>query len=229
MGGVAVRFSSPSSTKEPLRRSYRDVDLVGRGSETRKIKELFDYLGYEPRETFNAMQGGRRLVFNDLANNRRIDIFQDYFEMCHKFDLRLRLSLREETLPLADLLMTKLQVVQINEKDIRDILALLIDHRLGETDDPDSVNAAWIVRVCSDDWGVFRTFTGTLEKILGGIDAYKLEPADEETAENRAQQLLEMIVGARKTLKWKLRARVGERAAWYETPEADIAVVDSRF
>lgn len=229
LGGVAVRLSSPSSLKEPLKRGYRDADFVGRSEETRKIKELFTGLGYVPRETFNAMQGGRRLIFNDMPNKRRVDIFQDYFEMCHKFDLRARLSLRPDTLPMADLLETKLQIVQMSEKDYRDILALLIDHELGTDDAGDAVNAHHVVGLCADDWGVYKTFTGSLEKVIGNLDGYRLEAADRKSAEEKAQKLLEDIEEAPKSFKWKVRARVGERVAWYETPEADTAVVDSRF
>ncbi len=229
VGGVAVRFSCPSSTKEPLKRGYRDADLVGRGYETRRIKDLFTVLGYAPRETFNAMQGGRRLIFNDMTNTRRVDIFQDSFEMCHKFDLRKRLALRPDTLPVADLLETKLQIVQMNDKDYRDILALLIDHELGNEDKGEKLNEAHLVGLCADDWGICKTFTSSLEKVIGNLDRYALEREDRDVAEKRAQRLLEDIQAAPKSLKWKLRARVGERVAWYETPESDVAVIDSRF
>jgi hypothetical protein len=229
VGGVAVRVSSPSSTKEPLKRGYRDADFVAKGNETKKLRELFTGLGYLPRETFNAMQGGRRMVFNDMGNQRRVDIFQDYFEMCHKFDLRKRLALRPDTLPMADLMETKLQIVQMNEKDYRDVLALLIDHDLGDDDVGDRINSSHVVGLCASDWGIYRTFTGSLEKVIGNLDRYQLDGADRRTAEGRAQKLLEDIEAAPKSLKWKVRAQVGERVPWYDTPEADVAVVDSRF
>ncbi len=229
VGGVAVKFVSPSAVKEPLRRAYRDADFVGKGSQTKDIKGLFGSMGYVPRETFNAMQGGRRLIFNDLVNQRRIDIFQDYFEMCHKFDLRKRLELRPETLPVADLLETKLQIIQMNEKDFRDILALLIDHELADSEGSDVINAAHVVGLCANDWGIYKTFTLSLEKIIGNLDAYHLDEADRKTAESRAQKLLESIEAAPKSMGWRIRARVGERVPWYETPESDVAVVDSRF
>ncbi len=229
VGGVAVRLSCPSSTKTPLKRTYKDADLVGRSDETRKIKDLFTGLGYVPRETFNAMQGGRRLIFNDIANNRRVDIFQDYFEMCHKFDLRGRLALRPDTLPMADLLETKLQIVQMNDKDYRDILALMIDHELGNDDEGEALNEAHLVGLCANDWGIYKTFTDSLEKVRDNMDRYALDKADRDVAGARVQKLLEDMATAPKSLKWKLRARVGERVAWYETPESDVAVVDSRF
>jgi hypothetical protein len=229
VGGLAVFFSSPSAQKVSLRRSYGDADFVGKGSETRKLKNLFSDLGYSPREAFNAIQGGKRLIFNDLSNDRRVDIFQDYFEMCHKFDLRGRLTLMEETIPMADLLATKLQVVQINDKDYRDILALLVDHELGEKDGGGMINTSHVAKLCSDDWGVYKTFTLTLGKVLGNLDRYGLDDADRTLAKSRAQRLLELIEAAPKSLKWRARASVGERIRWYETPEADAAVVDSRF
>ncbi len=185
VGGVAVRLSCPSSAKDPLKRVYRDADLVGRADETRKIKDLFVGLGYTPRETFNAMQGGRRLVFNDLTNKRRVEIFQDFFEMCHKFDLRRRLALRADTLPMADLLETKLQIVQMNDKDYRDMLALLIDHELGNDDRGETLNATHLVGLCADDWGIYKTFTDSLEKVIGNLDVYALNRPDRDVADAR--------------------------------------------
>ena len=229
VGGVAVRLSCPSASKEPLARMYRDADLVGRGSETRKIKELFARLGYAPRETFNAMQGGRRMIFNDLANQRRVDIFQDYFQMSHKLDLRQRMALRAMTLPLADLLETKLQIVQMNDKDYKDILALLIDHEFGPDDRGEQINSGHTVGLCADDWGIYKTFTTNLQKVVENLGRFPLEKAKSDLAETRAKKLASDIESAPKTLRWRLRARIGERVAWYETPEADAGVVDSRF
>lgn len=83
-----MRLTSPSAGVPPLQRSYKDVDLVGRASQIRDLKKLFAFLGYVPRETFNMLQGGRRMIFNDMVSMRRVDVFLDYFEMCHKFDLR---------------------------------------------------------------------------------------------------------------------------------------------
>ena len=229
VGGVAVRFVSPSSTKDALRRTYRDADFVGKASQTKELKGLFADLGYAPRETFNAMQGGRRLIFNDMVNHRRVDIFQDYFEMCHRFDLRKRLSLRKETLPLADLLETKLQVVQTSDKDFRDIMALLIDHELSPKEGQEVIDSKHVASLCAEDWGIYKTFTLTLGKLIDNLSAYPLEERDRSNAEARARALSGAIQDVPKSLRWKVRARVGEKVAWYEMPEADTAVVDSRF
>ncbi len=229
LGGLAIFFTCPSAQKGALTRTYGDIDLAGRAKETGRVKKLFAELGYSPREKFNAMQGGRRLIFNDLTNMRRVDIFLDIFQMSHKLDLRDRLTIKDQTLPLSDLLATKLQIVQMNDKDYRDILSLLVDHQIGESDQRDEIDGSRVARLCGDDWGIYKTFTINLGTLLSKLNDYNLEPAERGVAEKRAQKLLEDIEAAPKSLKWKLRARVGERAAWYETPEPDAAVVDSRF
>ena len=125
LGGVAVALRCPSTSRDDLRRSYADMDFVGHEKQSKSIGDFFIEMGYRPRPRFNAMMGRRRLIFNDLAHERRVDIFLDVFEMCHKLNFAERLGLEPLTLPLADVLATKLQIVQINEKDFKDMTAPL--------------------------------------------------------------------------------------------------------
>jgi len=200
--------------------------VVGHRKETSKINQLFKELGYKPRERFNAFQV-TRLIFNDLANARRVDIFLDVFEMCHKFDFKKRMELEPNTLPLADLLSTKLQIVEINEKDMKDILAMLLDHDISTEDGSDMINGGYISKLCSEDWGIYKTFTINLGKIPDYASRAGLDEAQKKIALDRAEKLKTMIEGAPKSMGWKMRATVGERRRWYELPEADKEVVDS--
>ena len=200
--------------------------MVGHRKETSKINQLFKELGYKPRERFNAFQV-TRLIFNDLANARRVDIFLDVFEMCHKFDFKKRMELEPNTLPLADLLSTKLQIVEINEKDMKDILAMLLDHDISTEDGSDMINGGYISKLCSEDWGIYKTFTINLGKIPDYASRAGLDEAQKKIALDRAEKLKTMIEGAPKSMGWKMRATVGERRRWYELPEADKEVVDS--
>src|SRR6266581_8115981 len=129
-GGVAVKYHCPSATHRSLQRSYPDLDFFGRGKQGREIRKLFLDLGYEPNQRFNALHGATRLIFEDAKNQRVVDIFLDVFRMCHTLHLGERLSLDDSTIPISDLLLTKLQVVEINEKDIRDLIAILRDHEV---------------------------------------------------------------------------------------------------
>ncbi|MDG6988596.1 MAG: hypothetical protein JRN21_04635 [Nitrososphaerota archaeon] len=216
----------PSARKPPLGRRRVDIDVVGRRKEASKINQLFKELGYKPRERFNALQV-TRLIFNDLANARRVDIFLDVFEMSHKFDFRGRMGLDPDTLPLADLLSTKLQIVEINEKDMKDILAILLDHEITQDDAAGGINGAYIAKLCAEDWGVYKTFTTNLGVVLDHAAGLGVDEGQKGRASGQADRLRTMIEQAPKGMKWKMRAAVGEKKRWYELPERDQEVVDS--
>ena len=228
IGGVAIAIRCPSASREGLRRDYLDIDLVGHEKQSKAIKNFFSEMGYQPRERFNAMMGRKRLIFNDLVNHRRVDIFLDVFEMCHRFDFAERVELEALTLPLADLLATKLQIVQINDKDLRDTATLIMDHDVGSADG-ETINGSYIARLCSNDWGVYKTFTSNLSKLEAYLDGYGLSSSEIDRVRASTRRLADVIEKEPKSLAWKLRARVGERLTWYELPEPDRAVVAGSF
>ncbi len=229
LGGIAFRLRSPSSLSGGLQRRYVDIDFVGLRNQRREINELFNELGYTPRTAFNAMNGHTRLIFNDIANERRVDIFLNVFEMCHKLDFTDRLKLDTITLPLADLLLTKLQVYEITEREYKDVTALLKDHEVGESDDDrEIINGKYIAKLCSQDWGLWKTVGLNLERITSAITTYLPNPEDQKLVQTRIDRLKQLIEREPKSFAWKVRARVGEKKRWYELPEADKEVIDSR-
>jgi hypothetical protein len=227
-GGIAVRFHCPSATHRGLQRKYADIDVMGLSKQSKAIKQLFLDLGYTPREIFNAIMGARRLVFNDLKRGRRVDIFLDVFEMCHKFDFRDRLKIDTPTISLADLLATKLQVVEITDREYRDIIAMIRDHEVTESDTTDTINGAYLAKLCGSDWGVYKTFMINISNIVNSLDDYDLPADDRDKVRKRLDDLHSRIENAPKSMSWKVRAKVGEKKKWYELPEGDKEVVDSR-
>ncbi len=201
---------------------------MGLKKQSRDIKKLFMELGYAPREIFNALQGDKRLIFNDIVNERRVDIFLDVFEMCHRFELKDRLAVDKLTIPLADLLATKLQVVEITEREYKDIISLLHDHEVSDSEAPETINGAYLAQVCADEWGIYKTFLVNLENIQSALYQYQLDTEYQDIVRKRTQDLQARIENVPKTMRWKLRARVGEKVRWYELPEHDREVVDSR-
>ena len=228
-GGLAIRFHCPSATHKSLGRKYADIDFMGFRKQSRDIKKFFAELGYVPRERFNALQGDKRLIFNDVENGRRVDVFLETFEMCHKFDFKERLTLDSPTITLADLLATKLQVVEITEREYRDIIALVRDHEVGDSDKPETINGSYLAGLCGDDWGIYKTFTINIGNILNALPKYALEPESIVIVQKRLEDLQNRIENEPKSVRWKIRARVGEKAQWYELPEQDKEVVDSRL
>ena len=214
IGGVAVHLRCPSAGQSPLMREYKDLDLVGRSGQGRTIDEMMIELGYAPDREFNTLHGHRRLYFWDGTNERQLDVFIDKFEMCHPLPLKDRIEVDERTLPLADLLLTKLQVVEVNEKDLKDASALLADHDVS----PEAIDATRIVSILADDWGWWRTSTENLTKVRDYATSLA-EWRDASIVAGRVDTLLRTVADAPKSLKWKLRARVGERLRWYDLPE----------
>jgi len=227
-GGVSFWFRCPSARHPSLLRKYVDVDFMGHSRQSREIKQLFVSLDYVPRDKFNALQGYRRLIFNDMANQRRVDVFLDVFEMCHSFNFKDRLEVDAKTIPLADMLVTKIQIIDVNDKDLKDAVCLFADYDVGARDG-EMINGAYIANLCASDWGVYKTFTMNLERLLAKVNDLSLEDDAKASVRNRVNKLRAMIEEKPKDFRWKMRARIGEKVKWYELPEADKEVVDSRM
>ena len=217
----------PSAKRPTLTRQYVDIDLVGLSKQSASIRHFFDQLGYTPRDRFNAMYGDRRLIFNDSEHQRRVDVFLDVFEMCHTLNLKDRLQLDGLTIPLADMLATKLQIVEVTQKDYKDMMAILLDNEIGNSDDR-MINGGYLAKLCGGDWGIYKTMTMTLGRLSNAVPEFQLGD-DGVVVETRIKALLKMIEDEPKSLKWKMRAKIGERTPWYRLPEADKEVVDSRM
>lgn len=213
LGGVAIALRCPSARLPALERSYGDIDVVARGRDRRKLQRFLTDQGYRGLDQLNAVHGGARLFYLDEVNRRRLDVFLDRFEMCHDLDLRARLGSPGPTLPLADLLLTKLQVVETTEKDLRDIVALLADHDL--TDDEQGVNVTYLAKLTGSDWGLWKTAT----RVARRAGEFASELGAFPAAVDRAERLAQTLEDAPKSAGWRMRARVGERVRWYKLPE----------
>jgi hypothetical protein len=216
LGGVAIRLRAPGELSAAFRRSYADLDFVTTKKGSRGVEELLRQEGYVPHVAYNALHGGERLLFFDDPHERQVDVFVGVFSMCHKVPLGDRIELDPMSIPLAELLLTKLQVVELNEKDVRDALALLHDHPVGE-EDGDTLNAGRVAELCADDWGLWRTITQNLLSCRAFADTY--EVPDRARLDERLDALLDRIEREPKPRSWRLRAKIGDRKRWYELPE----------
>lgn len=218
MGGVAVKMHASSSLPVSLVRSYRDIDLVSGRKAGRETARLLTGLGYTANERFNAMQGSSRLVFYDLEQGRQVDVFVGEFRMCHAIPVAERLDVDPHTIPLAELLLTKLQIVQLNEKDLLDIWAIVLEHEITANDD-DAINSDRIAELLAADWGLWRTSRQSVEHARRAVSSSALQAADQALIDERLEQLWERVEAEPKGLRWRGRAKVGDRSQWYEEPE----------
>lgn len=218
-GGVAIWSRSSAETRAALGREYADIDLVAHRKGSRELRTLLEAESYVPERTFNATHGARRLLYHAPDAGFHIDVFLDRFEMSHTLDFEPRLELEPVTLTAADLLMAKLQVAEINAKDLSDTAMLLLDHAPADSDGVGQCNLAHIAQMCAGDWGLFTTFNDNLEKLTAILPSLPLDPSGRERVGDRAGELHERMVQAPKTRGWKRRDRVGRRKRWYEVPE----------
>ena len=173
-----------------------------------------------------------------MPRSRPVDVLVDSLEMCHRFEFGDRLAKSSPTLPLAELLLSKLQVVKINRKDVLDALVLLAEHPLAQDDGArdarhgqGAINVPRILSFTSNDWGWWRTVTGNLDT-LDQYLAVELTPEDLDLNNGRSvlfdpgaqiAALRTAIDDAPKSTRWKLRARVGERADLVQRSRGDGA------
>jgi hypothetical protein len=218
LGGAAIWVRAGDAARAGLGRQYPDLDFAARKRDSRRLRILLEDAGYEPERVFNAMHGANRLLYH-APQGHQIDIFLDSFVMCHRLDLCDRLEAEAWTIPAAELLLTKLQIVQINRKDIGDILMMLWDHELCAEDGPSRVNAARIETLCGADWGLFTTITDNLAKTRAMVGDLLPDRDCAAAVVNRIESLERGLQAAPKTLAWKLRSTIGRRQRWYEMPE----------
>ena len=213
LGGVAVRLRA-SALPAPLEREYKDLDFATTRKAVGDAQKLLRDLGYEPHTAFNTMNAKERLLFFDGAHGRQVDVFVGSFRMCHEIPLEGRLAVHEDTVPLAELLLTKLQIIELNEKDVRDAVALFHEHDV--TEDDSGISAPRVASLCAADWGLWRTITKNLDAARAHLDAYDV---DRDRVSGRLVRLQERIEAEEKSRGWRLRAKVGDRKRWYALPE----------
>ena len=216
LGGAGVHAHSPSAHKAQLKRRYGDLDYAISKKDRKAAMELFKELGYEANERFNLMNGDRRLYFYDAEHGRQVDVFIDVFRMSHEIDLRGRLDHEHRAVRPSDLLVSKLQIYEVNRKDLIDIAALMLDHAIETGDAEDAIEAAYIARLAAGDWGFYRTLQVNIERLRAMLEELEI---DRELVRARLDELWAVIESAPKPLKWRLRAQVGDRVRWYELPE----------
>jgi hypothetical protein len=223
IGASVVRIKAKDFVN--IHRSFReltDVDYMSYWKYERKVDKFLEAQGYEPLKgaVTPGLFVGRR-VYNDKTGQDRthIDVFFDELDMCHKVDFRNRLQIDKPTISLADFILEKMQIVEINEKDIKDLIIIFAQFPLSEEDGSDSINKKYIAKRLSNDWGFWYTLTTNLEKVRKYIDKYTQEGLftneHEQNVLERTAELREAIDKQGKSFGWKMRSKVGTKKIWY--------------
>jgi len=223
LGAIAFQFQCPKfsylSTK--LERVLTDIDFAGYGKETRDVSKLMRELGYEDEPSVTALVGHKRLIWDNKSKGIHVDIFLDKLEMNHDIPFKDRLDLDALTIPLVDLLLEKMQIVQINEKDYIDTMMLIREHAIGKNGStPETIDEGYIAKLLAADWGFYYTVTTNLGKVQNRLAQYKeLSDEDRQDITVKIGELLKSIEQETKSFSWKMRAKVGPKTKWYKDVE----------
>jgi hypothetical protein len=217
LGGVAVALRIGSES--PFQREPQDLDFATHRRHRGAVEQLLVDEGYAADQEFNVQAGHRRLLFHDPARNRQVDVFIDSFDMCHVIPMGDRLTVEPRTLPMAELLLTKLQIVELNDKDIGDACALLLAAEVAPDDGWAQISATRVAQMCAGDWGLWRTVDMSLDRVVSRLTALGLTVEQTGRVEGNVGALRAAMDAAPKTVRWRARARVGDRVRWYGQPE----------
>jgi len=220
LGGLAVRMRR--EVAHPLfDRNFADFDFVVSKKQRRAFESFMQAQGYLPDKPFNLLNGAERQLYYEGKSQVKADIFIGDFVMCHKIPLEARLSADPLTIPLAELLLTKAQILELNRKDALDLCALLLFHETGETDA--DINLQVIAQRCGADWGLYKTVSINLERARQfAQNESALTPQERDVILGRAGEILRVFESMPKSPAWQIRDRVGARVKWYiEVEEVD--------
>jgi hypothetical protein len=220
LGGQAVRVLCPGFPHRA--RDGQDMDFASVASAKKRVMEFFAQRGFQSDQRFNTLHGDRQMYFTTADGRTSVDVIMDKLNMCHVLDFRDRIDRMPITLDVTDLLLTKLQIVQLNQKDAHDIVQLLSAFEIRDGDEPGTIGLARVGRIVGEDWGWWRTVTGSLDTVMRlatGEQRDLIPEARTHDPVEQARRIRAHCDSCPKTLKWKLRARVGDRVQWYELPE----------
>jgi hypothetical protein len=218
IGSLAFQMHCPQFgyLQAAMGRAYTDIDFAAYSRQNKQISGLMASLGYtDNREVFIASEGDRA-IFDKTETGLHVDVFYEKLDFCHTILWTDRLEVDSPTIPLTELLLEKMQIVQINEKDIIDTIMLLLEHPLGEID-KETINIKRAAALCANDWGLWRTTTMNLSKVKQLAHTYpQLTSEQKSKVEAQVDQALARLNNEPKTLAWKIRDRVGDRVKWYK-------------
>ena len=233
--GIRLHCSAPGKLMDSLGRPARDIDLVVPEKHRREMWRYLESRGYVADHDLPIAMEGTRYCFTHSERGTGIDVFVERLNFCHTIDVRQRLHRHPVTLPVEELMLTKLQIVEMSMKDVMDVGVILGTHRVPKSDpdgplvgsgpfDPEAIDGKHIAGLLARDWGFHHTATRNLRRIgemVGASGVVNLGPEPNVRAADGVGRLLEFIDAEPKSLGWRMRGKIGERKQWWQDDLAE--------
>ena len=220
LGSIAYRLQCPNNLHlfEDMKRILTDVDFGAEKKQNMAIRQFLTARGYVPDEGVYMASEGSRHIYLHKDTKLNVDVFADELNFCHKVPFKGRLGFDSPTICNTDLLLEKMQISEINLKDFKDTVVLMLEHPLShQKPGHKSIDTAYIVDLMRQDWGFYYTFTTNLKRVPDYLsEVPSMRAADAELIRARIGELLKAIEDAPKTLGWKMRGAIGTRRRWYQ-------------
>jgi hypothetical protein len=220
LGSIAYRLQCPNNLHlfQDTKRVLTDVDFAAEKKQNRAIRQFLAARGYVADEGIYVASEGARHAYLHKDTGLNVDVFADELYFCHRIPFKDRLDLDRPTISTTDLLLEKMQIVEINLKDFKDTVVLMLEHALStEQAGPKAIDVAYITAMMRQDWGFYYTFTTNLKRVMDYFGEFpSMADRERSVVQDRVQALLEAIELAPKTLGWKMRSKIGTRSLWYQ-------------
>lgn len=229
LGSLAYRIHCPANIElfAKMERALTDIDFAAEKRQTKQIKEFLTVSGYVEDQRMTVSTEGSRYYFEHPETQLGVDVFMNELYFCHRIPFDGRLDLDRPTIATADLLLEKMQIVELNLKDITDTMILLLEHPIGTASDgAEVIDGAYIADLLHDDWGFYYTVTTNLDKVGRFLpDNSAIDAAQADVIRGRLEDARGLIEAAPKARRWRMRAKVGPKKQWYQ----DVAPKGSGF
>lgn len=229
LGSLAYRLHCPENLElfDKMERDLTDIDFAAEKAQTKEIRQFLTDRGYVEDPKITIATEGSRLYFEHPQTALGVDVFFDELYFCHRIPFRGRLDLDEPTISTTDLLLEKMQIVEINLKDIKDTTVLLLEHDIAPSrNGRETIDGSYVTGLLSDDWGFYFTVTENLKKVKRFLPQFESVSREQaKVVEGRIDALLESLDEVPKSRKWKLRAKIGTKKRWYQ----EVAAKESGF
>jgi hypothetical protein len=239
-GGLAVRHYAIDL--EFAERDYSDIDLIGLKRQAGDIHDVFDGLGYrenlhvamstgnsqrqyfKPQRTLEShahmtKRAHAAPLVSAVPPSDHVDVFLDAMRMDHQIDFRDRLQINTYAIDPADLFLSKLQIVNLNEKDVHDVITLCKDVYVDFQPHPGVLDLEHVAETCASDWGLYIDVMSNIDTVMERVDDYDLSPRQASRVQRTLELAQDMMTEHSKGLRWRLRSRIGKRLKWYNEVE----------